>query len=161
MPVTSTSAIEIAPPATRMPVAVVLPPMMRNPINAAPAASSACTAAALAVGGRMMAPRGTMLDTLRQSDLVCRYGGEEFAFVFPESTLLETEKLAERFRALCAETDIRLADGRLVRVTMSMGLADASDCPIEVALKRADEALYEAKHQGRNRVVVSKARAGR
>jgi diguanylate cyclase (GGDEF)-like protein len=102
-----------------------------------------------------------MLDTLRQSDLVCRYGGEEFAFVFPESTLLETEKLAERFRALCAETDIRLADGRLVRVTMSMGLADASDCPIEVALKRADEALYEAKHQGRNRVVVSKARAGR
>ena len=64
-------------------------------------------------------------------------------------------------RALCAETDIRLADGRLVRVTMSMGLADASDCPIEVALKRADEALYEAKHQGRNRVVVSKARAGR
>ena len=102
-----------------------------------------------------------MLDTLRQSDLVCRYGGEEFAFVFPESTLLETEKLAERFRALCAETDIRLADGRLVRVTMSMGLADASDCPIEVALKRADEALYEAKHQGRNRVVVAKARAGR
>ena len=104
---------------------------------------------------------GLMLDTLRQSDMVCRYGGEEFAFIFPESTLAETEKLAERFRALCADYDIRLADGRLVRVTMSMGLADASDCPIEVALKRADEALYEAKHQGRNRVVVAKALAGR
>ena len=101
-----------------------------------------------------------MVDTLRQSDLICRYGGEEFAFVFTESTLLETEKLAERFRALCAENDIRLADGRVVRVTMSIGLADASDCPIEVALKRADEALYEAKHQGRNRVVVAKARVG-
>lgn len=100
---------------------------------------------------------GLMLDTLRQSDMVCRYGGEEFAFIFPESTLTETEKLAERFRGLCADYDIRLTDGRLVRVTMSMGLADASDCPIEVALKRADEALYEAKHQGRNRVVVAKA----
>lgn len=102
---------------------------------------------------------GLMLDTFRQSDLVCRYGGEEFAFLFPESALVETAKLAERFRALCADLDIRLANGRMVRVTMSMGLADASDCPIEVALKRADEALYEAKHQGRNRVVVASAPA--
>ena len=99
---------------------------------------------------------GLMLDTLRQSDLVCRYGGEEFAFLFPESTLAETEVLADRFRARCAEHDIRLADGRLVRISMSMGLADASDCPIEVALKHADEALYEAKNQGRNRIVVAK-----
>lgn len=101
-----------------------------------------------------------MLETFRKSDLVCRYGGEEFAFLFPESGMVETKKLAERFRALCAENDIRLADGRMVRITMSMGLADASDCPIEVALKRADEALYEAKHQGRNRVVVATAPAG-
>lgn len=104
---------------------------------------------------------GLMLDTLRQSDMVCRYGGEEFAFIFPESTLAETLKLAERFRERCAEQDVRLADGRLVRVTMSMGVADASDCPIELALKRADEALYEAKHQGRNRVVAAKAATGR
>jgi diguanylate cyclase (GGDEF)-like protein len=96
-----------------------------------------------------------MQDTLRQSDLVCRYGGEEFAFLFPESSLAETEKLAERFRATVCDYDIRLSDGRLVRVTMSIGLADASDCPIEVALKRADEALYEAKRLGRNRVVVA------
>ena len=101
-----------------------------------------------------------MLETFRKSDLVCRYGGEEFAFLFPESGLVETEKLAERFRGLCAENDIRLADGRNVRITMSMGLADASDCPIEVALKRADEALYKAKHQGRNRVVVATESVG-
>ena len=96
-------------------------------------------------------------EMLRQSDFVCRYGGEEFAFLFPESTLVEAEKLAERFRARCADYDIRIPDGRLVRVTLSMGLADASACPIEVALRRADEALYMAKRQGRNRIVLADA----
>lgn len=96
-------------------------------------------------------------EMLRQSDFVCRYGGEEFAFLFPESTLVEAEKLAERFRARCADYDIRIPDGRLVRVTLSMGLADASTCPIEVALRRADEALYMAKRQGRNRIVLADA----
>lgn len=95
------------------------------------------------------------MDTLRQSDIVCRYGGEEFAFLFPEITLAEAELLAERYRARCEAHDIHLPDGRLVRVTMSMGIADASTCTIEEALKRADEALYAAKHQGRNRVVVA------
>lgn len=96
-----------------------------------------------------------MHETLRQSDLVGRYGGEEFAFIFPESTLAEAAYLAERIRARCADYDIRLADGRMVKVTLSMGLADASESPIEIALKHADDALYEAKHQGRNRVVVA------
>jgi diguanylate cyclase (GGDEF)-like protein len=94
-------------------------------------------------------------DTLRQSDLVCRYGGEEFAFLFPEIGPAETEKLAERLRVRCAEMEVPLPDGRQVRATVSMGLADASECPIEIALKRADEALYEAKRLGRNRVVLS------
>jgi diguanylate cyclase (GGDEF)-like protein len=94
-------------------------------------------------------------EVLRQSDLVCRYGGEEFAFLFPESTLAEAERLAERFRVRCADYDIRIPDGRLVRVTLSMGLADASSCPIETALRRADEALYQAKRLGRNRVELA------
>jgi len=100
---------------------------------------------------------GLMQENLRQSDLICRYGGEEFAFVFPESPVHEASRLAERFRASCAEHDIRLADGRLVRVTLSMGIADASSLPLEEALKLADEALYQAKHEGRNRVVVAPA----
>lgn len=94
-------------------------------------------------------------ETSRQSDLVCRYGGEEFAFLFPEISPAETQKLAERLRVSCANADIALPDGRSVKVTVSMGLADASECPIEIALKRADDALYEAKRLGRNRVVVA------
>lgn len=95
-----------------------------------------------------------LLDSVRQTDLVCRYGGEEFAFVFPESTLEEAQVLAERFRQRFSEYDIRLPDGGVVRITLSIGLADASRCSLEQALNRADEALYEAKHQGRNRVVI-------
>ncbi len=96
-------------------------------------------------------------EALRQSDLVCRYGGEEFAFLFPEISTAETAKLAERLRAACADNDVPLPDGRRVKVTVSIGLADASECQIEVALRYADEALYEAKRQGRNRVVISGA----
>lgn len=93
-------------------------------------------------------------DSSRQSDLVCRYGGEEFAFLFPEISPTEAEALAERLRASCANAEIGLPDGRTVKVTVSMGLADASECPIEIALKHADDALYEAKRLGRNRVVL-------
>lgn len=94
-------------------------------------------------------------EALRQSDLVCRYGGEEFAFLFPEIDPGDAAKLAERLRMRCAETDIALPDGRSVKVTVSIGLADASECPIEIALKRADEALYDAKHLGRNTIVLA------
>lgn len=96
-----------------------------------------------------------LLDSVRQTDLVCRYGGEEFAFVFPESTVEEARMLAERFRQRFAEYDIRLPDGGQVRVTLSIGLADASRCALEEALRHADDALYEAKHQGRNRVMIA------
>ncbi len=93
-------------------------------------------------------------ETLRQSDLVCRYGGEEFAFLFPEISPDETARLAERLRVACIAHAVPLPDGRSVTATVSIGLADASECPIEIALKNADEALYEAKRLGRNRVVI-------
>lgn len=94
-------------------------------------------------------------ESVRQSDLVCRYGGEEFAFLFPESTVEQAHILIERFRQRFSEHDIPLPSGLLVRVTLSVGLADASHCPLEIALQRADYALYEAKRLGRNRLIVA------
>ena len=94
-------------------------------------------------------------ESFRQTDLVCRYGGEEFAFLFPDSTLEQARALAERFRQRVADHDIRLADGLLIRVTLSIGLVDASKSTIESALHDADFALYEAKRLGRNRVIVA------
>ena len=93
-------------------------------------------------------------EMLRGSDLVCRYGGEEFAFLFPEISPLETAGLAERLRIACADNEVVLPDGRRIKATVSIGLADASATPIEIALSHADAALYEAKRQGRNRVVL-------
>lgn len=107
--------------------------------------------------GDMVLKRFTQLlnDSVRQTDLVGRYGGEEFSFVFPESTVEEAGALAERFRQNFAAQDIQLPNGISVSITLSIGLADASHYPLEIALRHADDALYDAKRQGRNRVVIS------
>ena len=91
---------------------------------------------------------------LRQSDWWCRYGGEEFAFVFPETAPDEAYRLAERLRLCAADSHVELANGICLRFTLSLGVADATRCSLDEALKRADDALYEAKHSGRNRVVL-------
>ena len=95
-------------------------------------------------------------DTLRQTDRVCRYGGEEFAFVFPETTPDEAQLLGERLRTRLLESPPVLPDGRHLAVTFSLGLADASGCGLEESLARADLGLYEAKRAGRNRTVVTR-----
>jgi diguanylate cyclase (GGDEF)-like protein len=96
-------------------------------------------------------------NTLRASDLSCRYGGEEFAFLFPETPLAEAEKLAERIRLACANHTFSSSDGRPLLVTLSLGLSTAEDYKLEAALSRADQALYAAKDAGRNRVQVFSA----
>ena len=109
-----------------------------------------------AVGDRVLQSTSALVgQTLRQSDLAGRYGGEEFAFVFPETALKEAHRLTERLRQRAAESRIELTDGVDLQITLSLGLADASSCSLDTALKLADAALYEAKEQGRNRVVIA------
>jgi two-component system cell cycle response regulator len=99
----------------------------------------------------------TILDSgARQVDLAARYGGEEFAILAPETDLLGATKLAERLRADLEAARIELPDGGELAVTASLGVAVKAELERpEQLVAAADEALYEAKRAGKNRVVVA------
>ena len=90
--------------------------------------------------------------TLREMDLVYRFGGDEFAVICPGSRLHEAATAAERIRQTVEKTPVLLKDGS-TPATLSVGVAEVDDPEIaDGLLQRADEALYAAKHAGRNRV---------
>lgn len=88
--------------------------------------------------------------TLREMDVVCRYGGEEFTVICPGSKLHEAVVGAERVRQAVAAKTVSLKEGN-VTVTISLGVAEVlgTESPDDL-MQRADEALYAAKHAGRN-----------
>lgn len=93
----------------------------------------------------------------RAEDTVCRFGGEEFCLVCPEVSLENARYLAEKFRKRIRNLDIRINHKPIDTVTLSIGVAlfphHAHDA--DLLIKSADEALYRAKAEGRDRVVVS------
>ncbi|HTV90898.1 MAG TPA: PleD family two-component system response regulator [Stellaceae bacterium] len=95
---------------------------------------------------------------VRSVDLIGRLGGEEFIIVMPETSLGGAVVVADRLRAAIAHEPFVLRDsGERLPVTVSVGIAAASRGEdLERVLKRADDALYAAKHAGRNRVVAFK-----
>jgi two-component system, cell cycle response regulator len=97
---------------------------------------------------------------LRALDLAARYGGEEFLVVMPGAGMAEAQIAAERLRAEIADTPFLLEDGTDIAVTVSIGLAQAQvGETFESLLRRADVALYAAKHDGRNQVQAAEASA--
>jgi two-component system cell cycle response regulator len=95
---------------------------------------------------------------VRAIDLACRYGGEEFVVIMPDTTLEDASRIAERLRLHVAGAPFRVPGlSEPLAVTISIGVACTSgeDTP-DALLKRADEAVYAAKAGGRNQV-VSKA----
>lgn len=101
---------------------------------------------------------------IKGKDLAARYGGEEFAMILPGTRLQDAESLAGQLCHNIATRQIQLKQSRqtLGRVTVSLGVAEyATDEPVNSWIDRADEALYQAKRSGRNRVVSLPAGAGK
>jgi len=92
----------------------------------------------------------TLRANVRTTDLVGRWGGEEFIFVLPHSTLAEAEARAERIRSTVEALDIPCS-GHCHTITISVGVADGDPTTAGFrVLKRADDAMYDAKKAGRN-----------
>ena len=93
---------------------------------------------------------------IRECDLFARFGGEEFCLLLPETGIHQADKLAERLR--CSVENLRVCEGEGEEFgfTVSIGVTEAreTDESIDAAIKRADDALYEAKTGGRNRCIA-------
>jgi diguanylate cyclase (GGDEF)-like protein len=98
---------------------------------------------------------------LRQSDISCRYGGEEFVLVFPDSSLADARKRVEEIRVLVKGLKIRHGDRLLGTITVSAGVAAAPEHGSTASdlLRSADDAMYAAKQGGRDRLVAYQAKA--
>ncbi|ODB41853.1 diguanylate cyclase [Pseudoalteromonas sp. BMB] len=94
-------------------------------------------------------------DMLRDTDLIGRLGGEEFALVLPNTGLEGAILVAERARIMIEQASFQIAVGEEVDITSSFGVAEfgAGESGVESIIRRADTMLLEAKSSGRNRVV--------
>jgi diguanylate cyclase (GGDEF)-like protein len=109
-------------------------------------------------GDRVLATIGSVIGkTLRVGDFACRWGGEEFLLGLPGMTMDEAAQVAERLRKLIE------ADASTARVTISIGVSMAPSVPMDdavevltLAVQEADAAMYAAKEDGRNRVVLGR-----
>jgi diguanylate cyclase (GGDEF)-like protein len=102
----------------------------------------------------------TLTKICRVEDVACRHGGEEFVVLAPQTSAAHAGLLAERMRVAIAKIPFTAKDPlsgqeELVTVTCSFGVADAVGTYDRSMLERADQALYQSKEQGRNRVSIA------
>jgi diguanylate cyclase (GGDEF)-like protein len=109
-----------------------------------------------AIGDRVLRKVAAHCASLvRPYDTFARYGGEEFVCIFPGLDLDHAESVAERMRRSLETLSIDMKDGTSARVTISVGLGERKKKESSLSLlQRTDEALYQAKHRGRNRVIA-------
>jgi diguanylate cyclase (GGDEF)-like protein len=98
-----------------------------------------------------------IMKNIRPSDMACRYGGEELAVVLPEASLECASERAEQMRLAIRDTNLTHLGQTLPAPTASLGVAvyPANGTKPANLLKAADDALYRAKHEGRDRVCVA------
>ena len=109
------------------------------------------------VGDTVLKEIGEMISiNTREIDIAARYGGEEFALILPETTFSEAEEILERLR-LMIEVHYFNMHHIPINITVSIGVGeyDITDKSVEDLCKKADDALYKAKRNGRNRIELS------
>jgi diguanylate cyclase (GGDEF)-like protein len=96
-------------------------------------------------------------NNVRGGDVACRFGGEEFVLILPEAPLEAARQRAEELRIGCSDLFVQHRGQALGAVTVSLGVAAFPEhgSTAEALLSAADAALYRAKQEGRNRVVVA------
>jgi diguanylate cyclase (GGDEF)-like protein len=110
-----------------------------------------------AAGDKIIAQIGKLFnDKFRGSDIACRYGGEEFLIILPETSLADTIKRADSLREEIKKMEMVFQGQILGTITMSMGVAAYPDngTRMDELLRVSDTALYKAKQEGRDRVVT-------
>ncbi len=97
----------------------------------------------------------TLQDKCRKSDIICRWGGEEFLILLPNTNKDGAYKRAEKLRTIIEKISIELDEDKKLSFTVSIGVSqivfDKKNC-LETAIQQADDRLYKAKKSGRNRV---------
>jgi diguanylate cyclase (GGDEF)-like protein len=95
-----------------------------------------------------------LVSSVRTDDIVCRYGGDEFLLILPDTDVKAAAGVAERARRTVADSPVQIRQG-LARVSVSIGLAArhrGSDATLDDLIKQIDEALMACKREGRNRI---------
>ncbi|MEI0798086.1 diguanylate cyclase [Brachyspira intermedia] len=106
--------------------------------------------------GRLLSNSSDNINMLRKSDIAIRYGGEEFIVICPNTKKEQAYIVAERIRKTVEKKRFSY-ESTIINVTVSVGIAEhkgTSKKPIADTIKNADTAMYEAKHLGRNKVIL-------
>jgi polar amino acid transport system substrate-binding protein len=96
-----------------------------------------------------------LISQIRKSDIICRFGGEEFIILLPQTNLEGAALMAEKIRTHIERSNLPLANSGQLNFTVSLGVSQVNilaDKNIEDCIKRSDDALYDAKNSGKNKV---------
>ncbi len=107
------------------------------------------------VGDRVLQKVSSLMqETLRNSDMIGRYGGDEFFLILPETSILGAQQIAERVRFIIHKHKFKIGRHKPIKTTLSLGIVEFQKNHEDITgfIRRADNALYMAKGKGRNRV---------